>query len=87
MRALCPRRCKFEVTGPITSVLSLQSLQTGLDIWQMAMFRFPRNFTKPDQFIPDRWLPGSPRFKEFAGDRQQAFQPFSAGPRNCIGRK
>ncbi|TGO65006.1 hypothetical protein BELL_1022g00040 [Botrytis elliptica] len=39
------------------------------------------NFTLPDQFIPERWLDTTP----FANDATEVFQPFSYGPRNCIG--
>lgn len=37
----------------------------------------------PDDFIPERWM-GDERFVD---DRTDAFQPFSFGSRNCIGRK
>ncbi|KAJ5788416.1 hypothetical protein N7457_003406 [Penicillium paradoxum] len=40
------------------------------------------NFTDPEQFIPERHL-DDPRF---ANDNKTAMQPFSFGPRNCIGR-
>ncbi|CAG8109311.1 unnamed protein product [Penicillium salamii] len=40
------------------------------------------NFTDPEQFIPERHM-GDPRF---ANDSKNAMQPFSFGPRNCIGR-
>ncbi|CAG9982954.1 unnamed protein product [Clonostachys byssicola] len=55
---------------------------TLLGIWQWPMYHSPKNFTLPDAFAPERWL-GDPRF---AGDRIQALQPFSVGPRNCIGK-
>lgn len=41
------------------------------------------NWVKPESFIPERWLEGS---KEGQGDRKDASQPFSLGPRGCIGR-
>lgn len=50
------------------------------------MFHSPRNFTDPDEFIPERWLDGE-ESRRFANDRVQAFQPFSVGPRNCLGKK
>lgn len=37
----------------------------------------------PDAFIPERWLGQDSRFEN---DNRDAFQPFSTGPRNCIGR-
>lgn len=49
-----------------------------------AGFHSPDNFTRPDEFIPERWLGDA---KEFEHDRKEALQPFSIGPRNCLGRK
>ena len=48
-----------------------------------AASRSPKNWAEPDSFIPERWLGEDPRF---ANDRRDASQPFSYGPRNCIGR-
>lgn len=41
------------------------------------------NFTEPFAFRPERFL-GDPKY---AGDSLDALQPFSVGPRNCIGKK
>ncbi|QSZ33117.1 hypothetical protein DSL72_002703 [Monilinia vaccinii-corymbosi] len=41
-----------------------------------------QNFKNPENFAPERWLDDP----EYAGDQKGAFQPFSLGPRNCIGR-
>ena len=41
-----------------------------------------RNFKDADEFIPERWM-GDPRF---ADDNRLAVQPFSFGPRNCLGK-
>ena len=62
-------------------------LQTGLDIFPMAMFRSEDNFVEPNTFIPERWVDGESRDKKFDKDRREAFKPFSTGPRNCIGMK
>ncbi|KAK0707965.1 cytochrome P450 [Lasiosphaeris hirsuta] len=59
---------------------------TGLDIWPPAVFRSARNFVDPDSFIPERWFDDGVRDERFRRDRQDAFQPFSVGPRNCIGK-
>ncbi|KAF4761614.1 hypothetical protein N7455_002375 [Penicillium solitum] len=42
------------------------------------------HFTKADSFIPERWLDS--RDKRFESDSRTAVQPFSLGPRNCLGR-
>ncbi|KZL68279.1 trichothecene C-15 hydroxylase (cytochrome P450), partial [Colletotrichum tofieldiae] len=55
---------------------------TLVQVWHWAAYHSPENFTLPDSFIPERWL-DDPRF---ASDRKDGFQPFSVGPRNCIGR-
>lgn len=59
------------------------ALQTQLGVWQWAINRHPAYWTHPDDYIPERWLGKDERF---AGDRLDAMQPFSVGPRNCIGR-
>lgn len=41
------------------------------------------NFQGPEKFAPERWLGN----EAYAHDIKAAFQPFSLGPRNCIGRK
>jgi cytochrome P450 len=41
----------------------------------------PNNFVRPDDFIPERWLD-----EAYASDKRDASQPFSLGPRGCIGR-
>lgn len=56
---------------------------TSVGIHQWSAFRSAHNFHDPDVFHPERWL-GDPRF---ATDQRDAFQPFSHGPRNCLGKK
>jgi len=46
------------------------------------MYRNPSYFSRVDEYIPERWM-GDPAF---AKDNRAALQPFSYGPRNCIGR-
>ncbi|KAJ5207061.1 Cytochrome P450 E-class group I [Penicillium cf. griseofulvum] len=55
---------------------------TVVSVPQLAANHSPANFTSPEQFIPERHL-DDPRF---ANDSKTAMQPFSFGPRNCIGR-
>lgn len=45
------------------------------------------NFTRPKEFIPERWLPEAKEpDSEFYHDDRASVQPFSIGPRNCIGK-
>ncbi|KIW03818.1 uncharacterized protein PV09_05118 [Verruconis gallopava] len=55
---------------------------THVSMPQYAMYRL--YFADPASFRPERWLPDAPR--EFADDVRSALQPFSHGPRNCLGK-
>ncbi|KAL6169386.1 hypothetical protein ACJQWK_04413 [Exserohilum turcicum] len=55
---------------------------TRVAIAQKAAYSSPLNFKDPDKFVPERWLPGT----GYETDRREVFQPFSFGPRNCIGK-
>ncbi|KAJ5382845.1 cytochrome P450 [Penicillium concentricum] len=55
---------------------------TIVSVPQLAAFHSSSNFTDPESFIPERFL-GDPRFFD---DSKNVLQPFSFGPRNCIGR-
>ena len=46
-----------------------------------AIFRDPRNFVKPDEFLPERWTS-----KPELVLNKNAFIPFSIGPYNCVGK-
>jgi cytochrome P450 len=55
---------------------------TVVAINQWSANHSPSNFTRPDEFLPQRWL-GDP---EFENDKKKAMQPFGVGPRSCIGK-
>jgi cytochrome P450 len=57
--------------------------QTAVGIPQWASYQSERNFRNHGQFVPERWL-GDP---DYAHDVREVLQPFSVGPRNCIGKK
>ncbi|KAK8064095.1 hypothetical protein PG996_008747 [Apiospora saccharicola] len=54
---------------------------TQVSVHGMATYRSPDNFREPDLFAPERWL-GDPAYED---DKRSVYQPFSLGPRNCIG--
>jgi cytochrome P450 len=55
---------------------------TALAVSSYAVGHSKRNFKDPEAFVPERWM-GDPRY---ADDIRSSMQPFSFGPRNCIGK-
>ena len=51
------------------------------------MYFNPAYFTKPEEFIPERWFPASSRPVEIVNHCPAATQHFSVGPRRCIGKE
>jgi len=51
---------------------------------QLAAHNSLLNFVEPDAFLPERWLPQ--KDEVFSKDRVTVLQPFSTGPRNCLGK-
>ncbi|KAI1346041.1 averantin oxidoreductase [Xylaria sp. FL0043] len=58
---------------------------TSVSIPIYAIANSPLNFAEPGSFIPERWT-GEEEEDRFVHDKREALQPFSYGPRNCIGR-
>jgi cytochrome P450 len=56
---------------------------TQVNIFQWAINHDARYWTDPFEFKPERFL-GDPRYKD---DNFEALQPFSVGPRSCIGKQ
>lgn len=50
-----------------------------------ACYRSSENFKDANEFHPERWLSG-PEGAPYSGDNKAIFQPFSFGPRNCLGK-
>lgn len=56
-----------------------------MTIPQWAAYRNSVDFHRADEFLPERWMPEGQA--EFGSDRKDVLQPFSYGPRNCLGKK
>ncbi|KAL5362254.1 cytochrome P450 [Aspergillus floccosus] len=54
---------------------------TSVAVGGWAASHNPANFAECDTFIPERWLGDG-----LAGDNKKGMQPFSLGPRGCIGK-
>jgi aspirochlorine biosynthesis cytochrome P450 monooxygenase len=71
------------ITGPEGNTIAGRFVPGGtlVTVCQKACNSSAENFRDPYEFVPERWL-GDERYKD---DRKKALQPFSLGPRNCIG--
>jgi cytochrome P450 len=56
---------------------------TAVSVSQYAANHSEHNFKDPEAYVPERWL-GDEKYRD---DKREAFNPFSFGPRNCLGRK
>lgn len=59
---------------------------TVVGVWQWAISHDAALWHDPAGFHPERFLAGDAVPPAFRADRLDAMQPFSLGPRNCIGR-
>ncbi|KAJ5672847.1 hypothetical protein N7507_001974 [Penicillium longicatenatum] len=59
--------------------------KTSVSVAHYSAFRGASNFAEPDSFLPERWLRDNDD-ERFRNDKREALQPFSLGPRACIGR-
>lgn len=55
---------------------------TAIGMHHLATYRMESYFKNANEFHPERWL-GDPAYKD---DHLNAMEPFSVGPRNCLGK-
>lgn len=86
--------CGTWLPGGVSHVFSADQLpsltcrQTRVSVQPWTINRDPDYFHEPTSFAPERWLPeaSSDPASPFFNDRRQAIQPFSVGPRACLGQ-
>ncbi|EOD46337.1 putative cytochrome p450 protein [Neofusicoccum parvum UCRNP2] len=66
--------------NPDTMQKIVEETRVSVPQWAASHSKF--NFERPYEFIPERWLPGT----GFDSDNKDIVQPFSIGPRNCLGK-
>ncbi|KAK7419803.1 hypothetical protein QQZ08_010691 [Neonectria magnoliae] len=66
-----------------SDTVASEFLPGGIDVLchSWAATHSPLNFRRPDEFIPERWTDDA-----YADENKEASQPFSLGPRGCIGK-
>lgn len=52
-----------------------------VSVGQWSTCHSAKHFQEPDRFLPERWIDPA-----YSSDVKKAAQPFSAGPRNCLGK-
>jgi cytochrome P450 len=69
------------LTGHINDILPLPG---GSVVYchHLATYRNANIFRDPYRFTPERWLD-----EEYAADLKHVLNPFSVGPRACLGKK
>jgi cytochrome P450 len=56
-------------------------------IMHRFVHRNPRFWPRPEEFLPERWLPSvKPGDELYVAPNTGAYRPFEQGPRNCIGQ-
>ncbi|KAF2730885.1 cytochrome P450 [Polyplosphaeria fusca] len=55
-----------------------------VQVAQLAAYHSPLHWKNPERFVPERWMEEGEG--EYGGDRRDVWNPFSYGPRNCLGK-
>lgn len=90
MRSVATWGCKYQSISRLTNQLNIRLIhywQTRLSLQPYSLYRNAQKFHLATTFIPERWLPAASRDPDslFFQDERSAVQPFSTGPRSCMG--
>lgn len=59
---------------------------TSVGVNHLSVYHSEDNFHQPELFLPERWMDDQTKAASDDVDRKASFQPFSVGPRNCLGK-
>lgn len=59
---------------------------TTVSVASYAAYMSAINWQDPQEFAPERWYKDELRPEKYNSDKRKVLNPFSLGPRNCIGR-
>ncbi|KAL4894556.1 cytochrome P450 [Aspergillus ambiguus] len=81
-----PRRTPKGKVTTIAGCIVPGDVSVGVHAWSAS--HSPENFHRAHEFLPERWMSSTAEDPEspFHGDHNAASQPFSFGPRNCLGK-
>ncbi|KAL4901002.1 cytochrome P450 [Aspergillus multicolor] len=84
-----PRRTRRGTVTAIAGYAVPGDVSVGVHAWSAS--HSAENFHRAGEFIPERWLAVASKGEgegegAFSGDQVAASQPFSFGPRNCLGK-
>lgn len=72
------------IRTPLKSAAPTNHNQTIVACHHYASYHSESNFALPGKFMPERWLSSDPVFDN---DKKDVLQPFSLGPRVCLGKQ
>ncbi|MBZ6376658.1 MAG: cytochrome P450 [Kocuria palustris] len=81
---LFPSQHKTQFQFHASILTAVEYKQVSVSVSLYSAFRAASHFKNPEAFVPERWLNES---DEYINDKKEAFQPYSYGPRNCLGQQ
>lgn len=84
----CVQKSLFEVLRIMYGADSAVIVQTIVSTNGWSITRRPDYFFEHEKFHPERWLPAGHKYSDilFCNDLKEVSQPFSIGPRICLGK-
>jgi hypothetical protein len=75
-------KAQFQFHASILTAVEYKQVSVSVSLY--SAFHAASHFKNPEAFVPERWLNES---DEYINDKKEAFQPYSYGPRNCLGQQ